>query len=534
MDLLTISKQYANVRAGLPSSSNIIPGSTTTFAGNWMVNGSLTGQNLLIGTSSTSQCAINTAGFLQMTGTTSGTMLQLTNVVSAPYTIQGQVYYNQLDYAAIGVTVGTSMDMYAWNAHNWNLLSTQSDPGFSAMQLSNYGLGIFLGGNPQAVFHVGENARIDGYGFSQSGSEALHLGGPLTILDGSNDYYRFISALDNSMSSSSRYMNIGQSTSAGNSLEIEFRYDSSNAPTNAFKFGFPGNGVMTLLNSGKVGILTSSPTATLDVAGTGRYSGSLTVGGSLTTAGMAISGTTAGTVLQLVNTTSGTTTTAYGALGVTPGTALENFALNSHRWWMGSSGTTSGIVGMQLSKSGLTVASLSSTNVFAATVTGSSLQVIGPLVISAAPAITNSSLTTSRITYGANVLHSYNAFDAVTLTFGSSSFTSSGSSRIIFPVTGTYFIQVTMQYQGAGGSTYGTYDYLDFTINDNSNTYTGYRALLNGTPTGYLNPIFLCCEVPVTSSNITGVFLGIKVGTATTNIGVYLTVTSGSVRLIQS
>ena len=381
MDLLTISKQYANVRAGLPSSANIIPGSTTTFAGNWMVNGSLTGQNLLIGTSSTSQCAINTAGFLQMTGTTSGTMLQLTNVVSAPYTIQGQAYYNQLDYAAIGVTVGTSMDMYAWNAHNWNLLSTQSDPGFSAMQLSNYGLGIFLGGNPQAVFHVGENARIDGYGFSQSGSEALHLGGPLTILDGSNDYYRFISALDNSMSSSSRYMNIGQSTSAGNSLEIEFRYDSSNAPTNAFKFGFPGNGVMTLLNSGKVGILTSSPTATLDVAGTGRYSGSLTVGGSLTTAGMAISGTTAGTVLQLVNTTSGTTTTAYGALGVTPGTALENFALNSHRWWTGSSGTTSGNIGMQLTSASLTVASgnLVSSTITSIKLVGSNASISGTL-----------------------------------------------------------------------------------------------------------------------------------------------------------
>ena len=534
MDLLTISKQYANVRAGLPSSANIIPGSTTTFGGNLSVNGSLSGKNLLIGTSTTSQCAINNAGFLQMSGTTSGTMLTLSNVLSAPYTISGQTYTNQLEYAAVGVTVGSSLDMYAYNSHNWNLLYSGSDPGFSAMQLSNYGLGVYLQGQPQATLHVGESAQIDGNGFYQSGSPALHLGGPLTILNGSNDYYRFISALDNSMSNSSRYMNIGQSTSTGNSLEIEFRYDSSNAPTNAFKFGFPGNGVMTLLNSGKIGILTSSPTATLDVAGAGHYSGSLTVDGSLTTSGLAFSGTTTGTVLQLVNATSGTMTTAYAALGFTPGTALENFALTSHRWWTGSSGTASGMVGMQLSKNGLATASLTSTNVIAATITGSNLQVLGPFVIGAAPALANPSLTTSKITYGANILHNYNAYDAVNLTFASSSFTSLGSGRIVFPVTGTYFINVTMQYQGAGGSTYGTYDYLDFTVNDNSNTYTGFRALLNGTPTGYLNPVFLCCEVPVTSSNISGVFVGIKVGTATTNIGVYLTVTSGSVRLIQS
>lgn len=355
MDLLTISKQYANVRAGLPSSANIIPGSTTTFGGNLSVNGSLTGQNLLIGTSTTSQCAISNAGFLQMTGSTSGTMLTLANVISAPYTIFTSTFTSQIEYAAIGVTVGSSLDMYAYNSHNWNLTSTGSDPGFSAMQLSNYGLGVYLQGQPQATLHVGETAQIDGYGFYQSGPAALHLGGPLTILNGSNDYYRFISALDNSMSSSSRYMNIGQSTSTGNSLEIEFRFDSSNAPTNAFKFGFPGNGVMTLLNSGNVGILTSSPTATLDVAGAGHFSGSLTVGGSLTTPSLVLSGTTSGTVLQLMNSTSGTTTTAYAALGVTPGTALENFALTSHRWWTGSSGTASGTVRMQLTSGSLSV-----------------------------------------------------------------------------------------------------------------------------------------------------------------------------------
>ena len=95
-------------------------------------------------------------------------------------------------------------------------------------------------------------------------------------------------------------------------------------------------------------------------------SGSLTVGGSITTSGLAFFGTTAGTLLQFNNTVatvSGTvTTTAYGAFGVSPGTALDRYALNAHRWWTGSSGTTSGTVGMQLNSGGLTISNLTATS----------------------------------------------------------------------------------------------------------------------------------------------------------------------------
>ena len=87
----------------------------------------------------------------------------------------------------------------------------------------------------------------------------------------------------------------------------------------------------------------------------------LAVTGTLTAPNLVFSGNASGTLIQLVNniaTVSGaTTTTAFAAFGVTPGTALENFALTSHRWWSGSSGTTSGSICMQLNPTGLTIPS---------------------------------------------------------------------------------------------------------------------------------------------------------------------------------
>lgn len=77
------------------------------------------------------------------------------------------------------------------------------------------------------------------------------------------------------------------------------------------------------------------------------------IAGGGTTAALSFTGSTSGTLLQLINTVAtvsgSATTTAFAALGVTPGTALEAYALTAHRWWTGSTGTTSGSLGMQLS-----------------------------------------------------------------------------------------------------------------------------------------------------------------------------------------
>ena len=117
-------------------------------------------------------------------------------------------------------------------------------------------------------------------------------------------------------------------------------------------------------------------------------SGVLSLGGNLTTTGVTMSGSSAGTMLQLMNvktiSNASTQTTAYAAIGVTPGTALENFALTSHRWWTGSSGTNSGAIGMQLASGALTIGGNTSVGgtvsttalAFSGTVNGTLVQLI--------------------------------------------------------------------------------------------------------------------------------------------------------------
>ena len=120
-------------------------------------------------------------------------------------------------------------------------------------------------------------------------------------------------------------------------------------------------------SSGTVGMQLGGGTLT---ATTTVISGSLTVTGGLISSALAIGGTvsplftftgsTSGTLLQFVNNiamnSNTLTTTAFSALGITTGTALEYYSLNAHRWWTGSSGTSSGTIGMQLGGGTLTTA----------------------------------------------------------------------------------------------------------------------------------------------------------------------------------
>ncbi len=132
----------------------------------------------------------------------------------------------------------------------------------------------------------------------------------------------------------------------------------------------------------RVGLLSNSTLSSpnTNLPGNVSVAGSLTapaiigtnlaIAGTATAAAIQLSGTTAGTYLLFnnnVSTVSGTvTTTAYGAFGISPGTALDRYALNAHRWWTGSSGTSSGTVGMQLNSAGLTLSTLTTTYLTAA------------------------------------------------------------------------------------------------------------------------------------------------------------------------
>ena len=121
---------------------------------------------------------------------------------------------------------------------------------------------------------------------------------------------------------------------------------------------------------------TSSGTISMQLSAT-----NLTLGNSSLTSAIQFAGTTGGTLLQFANTIatiSGTVaTTAYGAFGMTPGTALERYALNAHRWWTGSSGTTSGTVGMLLNSGGLSLSTITVGTSSAGTTSAHALNVIG-------------------------------------------------------------------------------------------------------------------------------------------------------------
>ena len=141
---------------------------------------------------------------------------------------------------------------------------------------------------------------------------------------------------------------------------------------------------------------------------------SLTISGTVTAGALAFAGTVAGTLLQfnnVVSTISGTvTTTAYGAFGVSPGTALDRYALNAHRWWTGSSGTTSGTVGMVLNSVGLSITGTTSlqntlfgATTQASTATASVILSGGGLLISNPTNATSVSGNALHVTGGVNI-----------------------------------------------------------------------------------------------------------------------------------
>ena len=113
-------------------------------------------------------------------------------------------------------------------------------------------------------------------------------------------------------------------------------------------------GTMNATNLSAVSVLVQSTLTVGSILMAGTMScSSAQVTGTVTTSALAFPGSTSGTIMQLVNNVSTLgSTLAFSGLGITPGTALDYYTLNAHRWWTGSSGTSSGVTSMILNRNG--------------------------------------------------------------------------------------------------------------------------------------------------------------------------------------
>ena len=82
---------------------------------------------------------------------------------------------------------------------------------------------------------------------STNGGEAILSKGTLRILNGVNDYFRFISAIDSSMTANSnRYFTCGQANSVNNLAQLGFNFQASGSTANYLILGLYANDCMYL------------------------------------------------------------------------------------------------------------------------------------------------------------------------------------------------------------------------------------------------------------------------------------------------
>lgn len=134
-----------------------------------------------------------------------------------------------------------------------------------------------------------------------------------------------------------------------------------------------------------------------------------------------------------------------------------------------------------------------------------------------------------------NGANSFNSVGPPTLQFSNSSqWTIISGNRLSFPSPGVFYVNVVFQFSAPGGSTYGTGEYVDFSLEDDVGaTWFKDRTYLSGTPATNLNSRNLSGEVVITTANQNKCFFGIKTGTnVSSNNTITLYIKGGSIRRI--
>ena len=211
--------------------------------------------------------------------------------------------------------------------------------------------------------YISQQKLVDSWTYSASMTQSI---GTLTLYQ--NIWYAF-AAEHAAASSAAQTLLIEWSQPGGTyttmtNMTFSFAYDMKETPPSLFGTSYT-YGHATFKDVAYLAGGVSLPNASLFSGNTSELSndaGFIKSTGTVTTAVISFTGTTAGTLIQYINnvaTISGSSTTlAYAAIGVSPGTALDTYALTSHRWWTASSGTTSGSISMQLGAGSLTVPAL--------------------------------------------------------------------------------------------------------------------------------------------------------------------------------
>jgi hypothetical protein len=117
---------------------------------------------------------------------------------------------------------------------------------------------------PQYPLHINLGAA----GIGQTGGETADFNGPISIMHGYNDSYRFISALDNTMvADDTRYITLGKTIGPHQQAELSYNHIADNSPNNYLGLGLWGGKYCAVTGGGKFGIGTMAPNSKLQCNG---------------------------------------------------------------------------------------------------------------------------------------------------------------------------------------------------------------------------------------------------------------------------